>query len=476
MTERLASILIVLFIALALCNSTIYWYNHPETLSHYVAPENDQFEYKGNLNFRDTKEVLINKGLRYVFVKDSPDVITQVSTDTSRPFYKQTLNHDCMFWGDYIPCGAKFEDISFRNFEISNCLLGYTKDTLHKRYSLLPEISIDKSKFNTLVLSMNTYDATLEFWADSFMREPEIEPTKDVANNRVMTDISFSACTFLKGIHLKDSYKNSGLPASVDFTFCEIFGVMDISNLQLGLDKIHFFEECRVDTINMSNSRIINRFTLSNVGNRTRTAEWAFLTPLRFLLQPYFETRKLKKVYINLTGVDISKIEMDFQYFELYFINETFDQKHSAYRALIEKFRQEGKYESEKLVTIAYRNFQGGIANLCSKLWWNYGYSKGRVFLWAIVLLLVFTIGNRNRLDYFKDSVYNIERIPHIAQLSEGRQLWYSFIYTAIIFFSLKIDMDKLHFEKRNSVIYLLTIYLTGILCLAYMANFVLSS
>jgi len=51
---------------------------------------------------------------------------------------------------------------------------------------------------------------------------------------------------------------------------------------------------------------------------------------------------------------------------------------------------------------------------------------------------------------------------------------WYSFIYTASIFFRLTLKLDNLKYTDKRWTAYVMLVYLIGVVCLAYMANFVL--
>ena len=55
-----------------------------------------------------------------------------------------------------------------------------------------------------------------------------------------------------------------------------------------------------------------------------------------------------------------------------------------------------------------------------------------------------------------------------------GNRLWYSFVYTTNIFFRFTLNMDELKYSQKKGVIYLLLVYLIGIICIAYLANFVI--
>lgn len=53
-------------------------------------------------------------------------------------------------------------------------------------------------------------------------------------------------------------------------------------------------------------------------------------------------------------------------------------------------------------------------------------------------------------------------------------RLYYSLVYTSILFFSLSVKLENLKYRRWYEVLYVFLIYLLGIVCLAYTANFIL--
>lgn len=90
-------------------------------------------------------------------------------------------------------------------------------------------------------------------------------------------------------------------------------------------------------------------------------------------------------------------------------------------------------------------------------------------------------------LEFLQQNIYPLEVIKKKEESTNSynhpyspkfRKLWYSFVYTGTIFFGLTLKIDHFKFDPRpRNVIgtfYLLFMYVLGILCLAYMANFVI--
>ena len=88
-------------------------------------------------------------------------------------------------------------------------------------------------------------------------------------------------------------------------------------------------------------------------------------------------------------------------------------------------------------------------------------------------IFLLDKLNGRNKTD----GVYHIDKIQADKKgktfLSLFRRLWYSLMYTSVIFFLLTLKPENLNF-KKGLVAYILVVYSIGLLCLGYMANFVL--
>ena len=220
------------------------------------------------------------------------------------------------------------------------------------------------------------------------------------------------------------------------------------------------------------------------------------------------------KCRIALTGSDISKIKINYELFQLWFPQETsYEDKISTYEKLLKKFSDDGFLESYKLLDIEYRNFKniadGNVAlNRFLKYWWNYGYNKEWVLWWSLGFLFFFTLINSFFLNHLRSKVYEVKfafydendfekasdkfRLKNSARLLSGRQVllvpisvflflsnfvaFYfinSLIYTSVLFFGLRIDLER--FKKFSPLtLYVWTIYIVGLFCLAYILNIII--
>ena len=89
--------------------------------------------------------------------------------------------------------------------------------------------------------------------------------------------------------------------------------------------------------------------------------------------------------------------------------------------------------------------------------------------------VLLFTTINFFSLDYLNKSVCTLNNIPLLVKKeSLPNQIWYSFAYTATIFFRLTLKIENFNFKNKGGSSYLIAIYTVGLICLAYMASFVI--
>jgi hypothetical protein len=230
---------------------------------------------------------------------------------------------------------------------------------------------------------------------------------------------------------------------------------------------------------------------------------------------------------IELVGADISKIKLNMKLFELWFSPDTtidtiwvktettvntgvtthgtiidtirvrtdtlavtYDQKVSVYEQVLKKLKDDGMMESYQILDIEYRKFKyenagigGAILNVIYMLWWNYSYTPERIFLWAIILWLFFSLINLLMYNTLNEAVYEI---PFLMKLQpetgagERRWLYYPLqvvTYTAAIFFGLKMDPGKFKtgVVRRHPCLfaYLMIVYVSGLICLGFIVNII---
>jgi len=215
--------------------------------------------------------------------------------------------------------------------------------------------------------------------------------------------------------------------------------------------------------------------------------------------------KKYGLCYINLTGADIDRIKFRYNRFKLWFPPKDttidFELKSNVYEVLLKKQQDEGFTQSYEKLDREYKEFKytgkkgnrlelfwGQVQNWVDKNWWGYGYNKELIILNSLIIYLLFSILNAFILKHLTTRVYEAEKINEYWKETKGnkitmffRSIPFSLFYTAQIFFGFKFDVDKLNYKenlqgfKVFNLIYFLMVYLSGLVCFAYLANYVLT-
>lgn len=311
-------------------------------------------------------------------------------------------------------------------------------------------------------------------------------------------EVNLSRATFKNKADFRDSKFYKGLDFS--FTIFDSFSTQNFSYTRLP------------DTINFDSAKILNN------GIDFEGADFTF--PER----NYFEFLGIywnlfgyyyKKHVINLYHTDISKFHIDYTHFQLYIPNyrmddlppDFFGEKNmwfkintkiskeeilSMYQSLLKNFKDHGQEESYQLLDIEYHDFTFG--NLKFIKWWNcYGYHKEWILIWSAIFIIIFTLFTYRKIELLTSQVYTFKYVPQLLSLSEIKSIaniypkksrdvkliirqrkWYSIIYTLSVFFMLTLKLNKLKLENKRLALYIILMYVVGLICLGYIANFII--
>jgi hypothetical protein len=185
-------------------------------------------------------------------------------------------------------------------------------------------------------------------------------------------------------------------------------------------------------------------------------------------------TNKNKSIVLKFDNTDVTNIDFNYdEHFALHRWKDP-DMTRSVYEKLLVKFQDEKRLESYKRVDIEYFKFRNNsFVNFLNSLWWNYGYDKWRIIVWTAFLLLFFTSIN---MTFWNDVVatYPIEKGKHITNSPAGIRFFKILVYTSLIFFSLKVDFDRLSFKNTWWLIYFFLQFCAGLWCLLFIFNAIL--
>jgi uncharacterized protein YjbI with pentapeptide repeats len=250
----------------------------------------------------------------------------------------------------------------------------------------------------------------------------------------------------------------------------------DFSNLILSDSARFIFNNTLLpDTINFSN--------INNIQNEIDLSVIRFRDTSRY--DSLSDTYKNSKWhFINLYKSDISKFHLDYYHFRLLLLDEncnllSIDETKSVYEILLKNFKDRGQMDSYESLDIEYHDYL--YRNWKLLRWWNlYGYRKQWVFIWIGIFLFFFSVITMlfiDKLNRKDNGVYFVPTIPENIKIDSiknaFRRFWYSFMYTSTVFFLFSLKIENINF-KKGGIIYVIIVYTIGLLCLGYLANFVL--
>jgi len=127
---------------------------------------------------------------------------------------------------------------------------------------------------------------------------------------------------------------------------------------------------------------------------------------------------------------------------------------------------------------------QGNFALWFQKTLWLYGYEKVKLFKWFLLIFSAFYLIN---LFFFKVLIYDVYKIENLGdeynlrmahvryKALSFRYYVYVFIYSALIYFGLKMSIDKFTFKRLFWTFYIYVFYLIGIFFLFFILGLILN-
>ncbi len=149
----------------------------------------------------------------------------------------------------------------------------------------------------------------------------------------------------------------------------------------------------------------------------------------------------------------------------------TADDIDNEFKNLLNKYEKENRKESYKSVDLQYKKYsQNGWVGFWDDAWWGHGYDRNRVYLWALGLILVFSIINYILWDRIQ-VIYPLFPLfsgYHPAWERRLHKIFSVILYSAFIFFSLSISLDKLKQKPAWLVLVFLFQYFAGLFTLVF--------
>ncbi|WP_419660989.1 pentapeptide repeat-containing protein [Desulfosarcina variabilis] len=279
------------------------------------------------------------------------------------------------------------------------------------------------------------------------------------------TDANFSETTFKN----KTNFSLASFLGKVDFSYSTFLSRSVDFSSSMFYNSIIFYKTKMPNEINFDGVSIEKEIDFTSIGNHVED----------------------DKCLINLYGTTIDKIRLNYQQIKLQFEPKlSFDQISNIYYMLLKKQKNDGFTKSYELLDLDYQKiyYFKGIEKKylywINKIWWNFGYNKERIFLHALWMFSLFFIINYIGFEYFVNHVYVVNNLKeaieknrkkYIITKFKVKMLPAVFYYTSLIFFGLNLNIDNFNFSRPFGVAYIFAIYLSGLVCIAYMFNYIIS-
>jgi hypothetical protein len=392
--------------------------------------------------------------------------------DFSHKTIKEPINIE--FWKGHIQKGIEIDS----SYGIFHLLFHRPIDFTETEFTHTADFRL-ASFDSSVIFYLATFDSSVSFYNAQF------HSTADFGGTKFKAMADFWWATFDSSV----SFSHAVFDSTANFVVTKFKGRVDFE-----------WTRFREDVI-FSNAILPDTLDFRYVKDISKEIDFTFSLP----------PRPKENCHIALAGADISKIKLNMALFTLWFpIDTTFgkssagkdsiigihstsyDGQLNVYESVLKKLKDNGFMESYQILDIEYRRLKyehGGflnryMANTFQQWWWNYGYSKELVFVWAIGFWGLFSLLN---LIFFypklSERVYEIKFLERMQESGyTGIKKWIFYAlqvvsYTAIVFFGLKMDVAKF---KKGVVrehpwlfVYLMVVYVVGLVCLGFIVNII---
>lgn len=354
-------------------------------------------------------------------------------------------------------------------------------------------VSIDENNFGLAVIQRDTFSS---FSLSYSKLKLAVIGLNELKNRDGNIDVTYSS--FTTGLEIIDNncsrilLQNDSLEGLLQVHLVEKEGVAtsNVNRLQLTFQKCYINANViiSVDTIHKTSKVVFENCAFGSAASlfNLKVDTVVFLN-CSSIPAPLFMTADSTKRTIALQIVNSAVDNLIFDYassFKLFFDPKTSPEDiNSLYQSLIGKYKKEGKPENLENITIQYKAYEYSKhwwqypVWFLDVIWWYYGYKKILIVFWAIGLLLIFYSLNYYYWDEIR-KVYEMFSADDIEQLTTGtrkerrrRKQAMVLALTAYIFFSWRVEFDKLKYSKLSMLILFFAEYLVGLMCLFFLAN-----
>jgi uncharacterized protein YjbI with pentapeptide repeats len=384
------------------------------------------------------------------------------------PFYK----HDLVYRRDSLSI-----DLQETNFQKKIRFFGFPKARIWSRrdnYNDTVEVSDASLSFHS---TLDTFENIFHFEFDSiqelvfsgsiFQKNVKFENSKinyfHSSTNNYLADLEFNKTTFNKMNFSEFRFSNDSLNR-LNFKNANLKNSNIIFEDCYIKDRIFFDKESYPNAINFNNLRTDGLIEFETSIQKVKT----FL-----LLDKYFQVEKIRFNASNfILGFDPTVDKAQQKIF---------------YKQILQNQKLYGTDEDVQAIEILIKDeivSDGNVFMWFQKYLWNYGYDKYLLLKRLLSCLIIFYLINLFLFRYLITNVYVIEPIQqeyefikHSKSIVQRifRYPILVLLYTSIIFFGLKMDINKFNLKYLTLALYLFLFYLLGLIFLFYSIGLVLA-
>jgi hypothetical protein len=358
---------------------------------------------------------------------------------------------------------SKYIDIESNDFNYLNLVGNTLEDNLTLAYDKFNLGVISRNKFSKIESILKIFDCKFEAGLsvlDNTAKETEIE--KDTIKGLFIISIPNSL----------NSLNSEAKRKTIKITNCYVNAQCNFSSEDSACHSLFMFDNCSFG----------NSASLFNLNIDTLVFKNCSDIPY-----PLFLTAdsSRKGIYIQLINSNVNNIRFDYtDKFKLYFDSSISEEtKNNTYQSLFAKYKSEGKPKNIEKIDIEYKRYEYKKSWwtypiwLLDYIWWRYGYSKWLIIVWTLVFMGVFLWFNYIHWEGMRKmySVFDkadLSLLGHIDNAGKVRKkIIYVLLFTSFIFFSLRVDFDKLKYANNKYLVSFFTQYIIGLICLFFLAN-----
>jgi|GEM_PF-1563020 len=366
------------------------------------------------------------------------------------------------------------------------------------------QVDLSSVQFHALTeFNSAQFDAQANFYEAQFdaranFRLSQFRSIADFSASQFDARVNFSTVHF----HSQANFSSAQFKSQANFESAQFDAHVDFSNAQFHA-QAYFSQASFNGKTNFRGATLPETLYFNNIKEIHKDE----IIDFTFCELDSFQT----SCAIDLVDTEISKIKLNYSSFQLIFpdSNYTFRKKSNTYEQLLKTQKDYGFTTGYENLDKEYKEFKyiyhpsnnssfitrcvNFTANVLQKYWWDYGYKKSKILWWSLFFWSIFSIINWLFFDVMNKGVYEIDYIfnPHkkhakYIKVGLGRmqykfniglqQIVPAVIYTALIFFGLKISVEKINYKNIPGAIYIYSQYLLGLVCIAFIANYIILS